>query len=366
MIRHPYAGCTPCHADPSGAGLLTEYGRAQSQLLLRTRYGEGSDEDAAALGGVAWGLIKPPEWFLVQASFTNMVLGAIEPSPASARFIQMQADLRGQITADRFRANGSIGWVHEGAYPASMTWREKDNVVSREHWLGVDLGADKEFLLRAGRMNLPYGVRVIEHPLWARQSTRTDINSAQQHGVAFAYNGSPVRGELMGIAGNYQVNPDAYRERGYSAYLEVSPADHYAVGASSMLAYAKRDLKTNIETQRQAHGLFARLAPVQPLVFLAEADVLIRIEWLAGTLVGGTGMLQTDLEPIQGFHVVLTGETVSEGRPGTQPNFGGWLSLLWFFAPHVDIRVDGVAQRIWAGQDYASGLALGAVLHVFL
>src|SRR5579863_3255217 len=45
MIRHGYTGCTPCHTDPSGgAGALTEYGRAQSDLLLRTRYGESSEE----------------------------------------------------------------------------------------------------------------------------------------------------------------------------------------------------------------------------------------------------------------------------------------------------------------------------------
>jgi len=39
MIRHQYQGCVPCHADPSGAGLLTEYGRAMGENVLRTRYG---------------------------------------------------------------------------------------------------------------------------------------------------------------------------------------------------------------------------------------------------------------------------------------------------------------------------------------
>src|SRR5271166_2066252 len=54
MIRHGYTGCTPCHTDPSGgAGALTEYGRAQSDLLLRMRYGknaEEADKTAALLG----------------------------------------------------------------------------------------------------------------------------------------------------------------------------------------------------------------------------------------------------------------------------------------------------------------------------
>ena len=39
MMRHNYFGCGNCHADPSGGGLLTAYGRAQGDLLLRMRYG---------------------------------------------------------------------------------------------------------------------------------------------------------------------------------------------------------------------------------------------------------------------------------------------------------------------------------------
>src|SRR5579864_9795566 len=58
MIRHGYTGCAPCHTDPSGgAGALTDYGRAQSDLLLRMRYGKTSetgeaDRTASFLGGV--------------------------------------------------------------------------------------------------------------------------------------------------------------------------------------------------------------------------------------------------------------------------------------------------------------------------
>src|SRR5450432_266749 len=40
MIKHGYSGCPVCHADPSGGELLTAYGRAQSDLLLRMRYGK--------------------------------------------------------------------------------------------------------------------------------------------------------------------------------------------------------------------------------------------------------------------------------------------------------------------------------------
>ena len=47
MIRHGYGGCNVCHADPSGGELLTAYGRAQGDLLLRMHYGK-DDSSAAA------------------------------------------------------------------------------------------------------------------------------------------------------------------------------------------------------------------------------------------------------------------------------------------------------------------------------
>src|SRR5450631_4100883 len=53
MTKHAYAGCPVCHADPSGGELLTAYGRAQSDLLLRMRYGKpggSSDSQPSASG----------------------------------------------------------------------------------------------------------------------------------------------------------------------------------------------------------------------------------------------------------------------------------------------------------------------------
>jgi hypothetical protein len=46
MIKHAYSGCGVCHADPSGGEVLTPYGRAQSDLFLRMRYGDKSGEVA--------------------------------------------------------------------------------------------------------------------------------------------------------------------------------------------------------------------------------------------------------------------------------------------------------------------------------
>ena len=51
MMRHGYGGCINCHADPSGGELLTPYGYAQGDLLLRMHYGSDSTSGAASDGG---------------------------------------------------------------------------------------------------------------------------------------------------------------------------------------------------------------------------------------------------------------------------------------------------------------------------
>ena len=251
MIRHEYTGCATCHVDPSGAGVLTAYGSAQGDNLLRTRYGASAGDAVSPSAGFLWGAVEPPAWFLPSGSIRTL---ALESKAGSAAFTQnlviMQADLRAAIVSGGFRAYGSIGFVSSSGSAASLS----GGLVSREHWLGWAFGADDAYLVRAGRIDLPFGVRQIEHTLFVRQATRTDLNDTQQHGVAIAYTGDLFRGEVMAIAGNYQVSPDAYRERGYSAYAEIAPLSNAAFGVSSLVTHAARDLYSRLPDTRQAHG----------------------------------------------------------------------------------------------------------------
>jgi hypothetical protein len=365
MIRHEYTGCVPCHADPSGSGLLTEYGRAQGEILLRTPYGRSDNEEPSKAGGLLWGLATPPDWLLLGGSFRSLVVVATSgQSPVYARFVQMQTDLKAQISIGPFRANGTLGYQHDGALAASITTNAENNLVSREHWIGISLVEDA-LLLRAGRMNVPFGIRGIEHTLWSRALTRTDINDTQQLGVALAYNGERLRGEAMGILGNYQMSPDEFRERGYSAYLEASVAPRVSFGLTSLLAYRKTDLAVPTETVRQAHGAYARAAPWEKLVLLGEGEALIQ-SWKTGvTTVGYAGVLQADLEPYQGVHTLLTGEIMGPGEVST-PSIGGWLSIAWFFAPHADLRIDGVQRRLVTKAGVADMTMFLAQLHLYL
>jgi hypothetical protein len=355
MIRHGYTGCPVCHADPSGGEILTAYGRAQSDLLLRMR----------------WDGRNPEE---VEPSSASGFLGFIEPSPSVllggsvrlASFLRsgeitafpMQLDAYGQLRFGSVIAGGSIGVSKTPAgSPYGRTSQVTTgqgavyNLLSRTHYLGVDIGG--EYTIRIGRLNLPFGIRIPEHTMWVRQSTRTDRESGGQHGVALAFNSEALRGEFMAILGNYQINPDDFRERGYVGFLELVVAQRAALGVSTLYTYAERDrLTLQPNVARGAHGGFMRLAVADPFAVLAEANLLTD----SSRSLGYVGFLQGDYELLQGLHVIGTLELQDQGllksdsvsetgtrQPGAgKAAVGGWIGANWFFLPHLDIRTDGI------------------------
>jgi hypothetical protein len=411
MIKHGYGGCPVCHADPTGGELLTKYGRDMGDQFLRMRYGaSGGASDSGSTGTDFGGFddfdddasAKPeakkeeekPKAEAAPAEpskFPEFLFGLVPlPDPllmgGSTRLawtlkdgefavFPMQLDVYGQLRLGDFRAGGSIGLsrVDAGSPHARAaqvtTGQEKQwNLLSRTHWLGMDF-MNQEITLRAGRLNLPYGLRIPEHVMWVREATRTDRESDQQHGLALAYNGADIRGEVMAIAGNYQINPDEYRERGYSLYAEYMTSSRAAVGISSLVTKAARDrIFLEDDVLRMSHGAFVRGALGEKFVIMVEADLLKR----STAELGYTGLLQLDFEPTQGLHFIGTGEALDQGYPigggpngsvriegSGKPKLGGWLSVAWFFYTHFDVRVDAIARQ----QD---PFTLLGQLHVYL
>ncbi len=374
MIRHEYTACAQCHTDPSGGGILTPYGRAQGEILLRQQWGRDPDAEPGKVADFMFGAFKVPDALLLQGDVRSLFLQVVPfkgkaPDP---RFILMQADMAAQVTASRFRANGSLGFAHEGALGASITRgdtsdaRQLNRLVSRVHWVGVDLGAENEVLLRAGRMNVPFGIRSLEHTLWTRKETRSDINDAQQYGLAVSYNSGKFRGELMGIAGNFMISPDKVRSRGYAGYAEYALGPKMAIGLSSTLTYTQQDLLLQTKGIRQSHGIFIRSSPTKKVVLMTEIDLLHTTLTTPGA-VGLVNATQIDFEPITGLHFGGTFEARQRSFSSEASSVGGWLSAWWFFAPHTDIRVDGILQSLSTPGGSSTGVtSILAQLHVYL
>jgi hypothetical protein len=356
MIRHGFAKCANCHTDPMGGETLTGFGRVVSDTMLSTRWDGSTDPTKRA--ELFFG-VEEPRWLRLGGSVRIMDVDYAFPKDKLAGKFQsfpMQADVYGQFQVDRFRVGGSLGAsevpagsLHaKAAQVTSRNGPDELNLISRTHWIGYDV--TDNVLIRAGRLNLPFGMRIPEHTMWVRDATRTDRESDQQHGVAISYSGDSFRGEIMGVLGNYQISPDKFRERGYSAYGEYIFSTQVALGVSSLITHAGDDriLQDGKPITRQAHGVTARLVPASPFAILAEADVL----FTSGLDPGYVGMVQGDYEFARGFHAMLTGEILDRGGSGNtkspgagQPEFGGWVSFGWFFFTHFDMRMDLVVRQ---------------------
>jgi hypothetical protein len=314
------------------------------------------------------GAVHTPEWLELGGDVRLMSLSSKSRGvPLTSRFIWMQLDAEATINVSRFIASGTLGYAPEGALGATLTRGTENNLVSRQHWLGYQLPIGAELTLRAGRMNLPFGIRSIEHTLWARKLTRTNINDEQQYGLSAYFATGKLRGEVMGIAGNWQLRPDRYRERGYSAYLELEAVEGLAVGASSLVTHRELDTVTLKETWRQVHGAFGRWAtPYEPLVLMTEWDYLFESSRDSYYKKGLVSYLQADWEPLQGIHVLATGEANKVGVRERHWSYGGWLSYAWFFAPHADVRLDGIYQSLGSSAGNTGVYTLLVQGHVFL
>jgi hypothetical protein len=220
-------------------------------------------------------------------------------------------------------------------------------------------------LLRVGRLNLPFGVRIPEHVMWVREATRTDRESDQQHGAALSYASGRVRTEVMLVFGNFQINPDRFRERGFAGSYEYLLWPTAAIGGSALVTRAQEDRLTRTESSvRYAYGLNGRWGLSSELSVLAEVDVLKDHD----RRVGFAGLVQADYEPLRGLHFILSGEVLDQGlvnreqpvavRGAGVPRYGAWVSVNWFFATHFEVRVDGVMRQddVFNGQ---------AQLHVY-
>src|SRR6185295_474501 len=237
-------------------------------------------------------------------------------------------------------------------------------VLTRNHYVGLWL--QDNTLLRVGRLNLPFGVRIPEHTLWVRESTRTDRESDQQHGASLTYTGGRWRVDAMLILGNFQLNPDRYRERGYATTVEYLLDPTLAIGASSLLTHSQVDSLTRVQNSiRYSDGALLRWGATRKLSLLGEVDVLKE----GGRHAGFTGFLQADYEVWQGVHLMLTGEALDQGlleqrdvlpqRGAGAPRYGAWVGIDWFPIEHLELRVDGVMHQddVFQGQ---------AQLHLYL
>jgi hypothetical protein len=363
MIRHGFAKCGSCHVDPMGGETLTGMGRVMGETLLSMPWAATTPSDAARF---LWG-VPEPEGLYLGGSLRGMSIVTFDTG--KTRAFPMQADVTAAGLVGKLTVAGSLGVSRaSNRYEHSSKARVAGNVedegmllVARNYWLGYHL--DSSWMLRAGRLNVPFGIRSPEHTMWVRSETVTDRESDQEHGVSAVYAAGRVRGELMVSFGNFQYPNAPLRERGYIGYIEYLLQPDLALGLSSEFLVSQRELHVDDgEVLRQAHGLTLRYVLSQPVVLLAEADALKK----TGAGLGYVSMVTLDVEPWQGLHFAGTGEVLDRGEPSVgaglgrgEPDLRGWLTVDWFFGPHLELRTDLVWRR-------ERGEMLQTQLHIYL
>ncbi len=373
MVRHGYASCQACHVDPSGGGQLTAYGRAQSDLLVGWHLDpkvieEGEPSPAT---GFLWGLLETPEFLNVSGNVRGGALYNTTTAGAGAglRPLLMAADVYGTVNVESFVAHVAVGYGARAVGPAVVISDKSgpDNaLVAREFWAGARF-VDDQLTIRAGRIPMPFGLRNNEHTSLVRSLTRTDNNIHQQTGIAASWNSESWRGEVMLLAGNYQIRPDAFRERGGAGFFEWAFAPELTLGASSLVSYAAADLEAGVPNLRQAHGAFLRWAPTTWMAILAEGDAVINYSSDVSYGVGGVGWLQADIEPWQGVHFIPAVEAGQVDANAALPTMGAWMSVSWFALPHTELRLDSIYRQVSPKDlDSVGSFTALAQVHFFL
>ena len=374
MIRHDYNVCAVCHTDPSGGNLLTPYGRSLSQALLSSEILSTRDEEPSEFKDFAFGLVPLPETlqlgaFLRQGYIRNY---NNKGQLLDDRGLSMRADVEAHVQFDKVRVDGSIGVLPSGsaAAYAKPAWLNRPGttdlaVVARTYWAGYEF-QDGDALLRAGRLNMPFGLRNVEHSSWVRSETRTDINIGQQHGVAYYFSNGAYRAEVMAVAGNFQMSPDQFRERGLVGYIERRISGRQAVALQAQVLRSSGDGVTfnGYTAVRHSYGAFYRLAPHEKLALMAEANLLINAFEKDGSVnTGHVAFVQADYEPWPGIHVMGTFEEKHSAFANATQDLGGWISGAYYPVPHTEFRIDGIMRKA-GSQDPVSTLLFQGQLYL--
>jgi hypothetical protein len=193
------AKCMACHVNPTGGGKRTEFGNIYSQTALAEDLLDPSTGKPASEGGS-----KPALWtgkindhFAVGGDLRATAQGTFVPnSPSTAAFDQTRAQLYLEVKpiVDRLTI-----YLDERVAPGAATNRETYAML----W-----SANRTAYLKAGRMFIPFGLRIEDDTAFVRQVSGTTFSSSDD-GVEGALDGGPWSVHLAvtnGAGGGAETN----------------------------------------------------------------------------------------------------------------------------------------------------------------
>lgn len=234
FIGYGYSNCMTCHYNPHGNGQLNDYGRAlfASEIAARPFWNKKiSDEELAKRSSFTF---QEPTPRAIHPSFKyrDLYLTANPGGGGTQRRILMQADagLAWHFDEkDKYILVLSAGYTPEPVNASIEKEAWNYHLISREHYLRMQLS--EGHFLSVGLIDIPYGIRIVDHTALSRVGIGLDQNS-QVHGVLYNYVEDKILFGLHGFVGN-QMRNEIDRVNGGSATFEYEVGEKITLGASA-------------------------------------------------------------------------------------------------------------------------------------
>ena len=277
-VRHGYK-CSQCHFNPTGGGLRNRFGTIYAQTRLPQNVISGADvrgflnagrsepEGDSALSGLApkstfySGRIIEPVLFGGDFRFQlRSVFGGIEDGDESSSLDVSQGSLYAAI--DLFE--GALGfYVDETVAPGGASAREV---------FGIARGPLNSYV-KAGRMMLPYGIRLEDDAAFIREITGFNFG-VQDVGAEIGFEPGPFS-FAAAVSNGTQGSSDDNKDKQLTASASFIQR-YWRIGAHA-------SWNNGALANRLALGGYAGVN-IGPLTFMAEVDRLIdELETVVGT-----------------------------------------------------------------------------------
>ena len=273
--------CGQCHFNPAGSGLRTAVGNAIAQGVLPAHH---LDTGNNAWTGAINSFIAVGADLRADANWSNA--GAAR---TALSLEQVRAYLGVTVVPDRV-----LLYIDELVAP--------DSALSREAWAMYRFGAQRWYL-RAGRMVLPYGLRLQDQQAYIRQVSGINMDTTES-AMEIGYRQGPWDAQFAvsnGAAGG--IEGDSGKQ--FTAQV-VRLMARWRVGVGL-------NRNDSAGQESRATSLFAGLR-TGPLAWLAEADLVTGLPGTASEQRVAAALLEANWRVVPGGNLKFTAEWLDPDR----------------------------------------------------
>lgn len=250
-IAQGYSSCGTCHMSPDGGGRANAYGHLSLEAFIPDKKdviswmsGYREHKENKAIMGYDEEM-KPKFQYEIGGNMRTLLLysNPIEPKDkTSFDLIPMLFEAQFVLLRGKFSFYGAFNPLFEKDFSKPLETSKKIKPFSREHWLMYNFS--EGLYLRAGRMDLPFGLKSVDHTRATKQVLELEQQD-QYYGLMLDYVSNRWALHFMPYMGNYlkQKRSEAdNEEKGGVLTVKAMVPTKIVLGFSSLLKKNKQDL----------------------------------------------------------------------------------------------------------------------------